>query len=102
MSEAAVKQVSQQNLTATKPVKPVEPAPQPTAKVTTPTPTTSTPSSTTAAAAKVKGQKAQPPTGGTYEPPTAEFLRAPDGPGPVVLPVSRFQKVSLHVHLSCM
>ena len=74
MSETAVKQISQQNLT-TKPVKPIEPSPEP---VSVPI------------VAKVKGQKAQQPAG-TYQPPTAEYLKAPDGP--VVLPVSRFQKV---------
>ena len=75
----------------TKPVKPVEPAPpQPAAKVTTPTQS----SATTTAAGKVKGQKSQQLA---YEPPTAEYLRAPDGP--VVLPVSRYQKV-LKIYLN--
>ena len=93
--ETTASQASQQQKPAAKPVKPVEPAPQPATKVTTPT--TNTQSSTTAAASmptapagKVKVQKAQPPAG-AYEPPTAEYLRAPDGPA--VLPVSRYQKV---------
>ena len=103
MSETTASQASQQK-PAAKPVKPVEPAPQPAAKVTTPT--VNALSSTTAAASvpmapagKVKVQKAQQPAG-AYEPPTAEYLRAPDGP--VVLPVSRYQKVlkiRLHIHV---
>ena len=71
-------QASQASQQKPKPVKPDQPT-QTTAKVVPP-------SSQSAAAEKVAKSQKQ-----TYQVPTAEYLRAPEGP--VVLPVSRFQKV---------